>query len=66
MAWSQGGTTSSEGGVFLRTPLQRLIPIVSRLSLNLLKYSEPYYPCMRLDFLSHTAGQNSVNILPKL
>jgi len=36
------------------------------LSLNLLKHSETYYPCMRIDYLAHTARQNSLNVLPKL
>jgi len=42
------------GGVLLRTPLQRLIPIISPLSLNLLKHSELRFSHF-LDDLKHNS-----------
>jgi hypothetical protein len=54
------------GGVFLRTPLQRLISILSRLNLNLLKHPDTYYPSMRIKYRAHTAGLSSLKVLPKI
>ena len=53
-------------GVLLKTPLQRLIPILSQLSFNLPKHSEPYYPCVRIHYLAHTVGQNSLSLAETL